>query len=337
MKRIKKYISSVLCGAMILSLVGCNMIEKTPEAISNTILAKVGDKKITRGDVDKSISYILEYYKSQYGDDFEENEDLVDTLKAQRESALESLIEQEVLLANKDKIGADYTDEEVDKEVEEQINSIKESTENDEEKYKEYLKSCGYSDEEELKEEVKKSVILNKLREKMVEGQEVTDEEISDYYNENIDSFKVQPGADVKHILFTDETTGEADAKAARELVLQGKTFDEIAAMDEYKDKCTTEDLGFQQFENNTSLVEEFVEGFKNLKEGEVSEPVKTSYGWHLIEISNIQNEEVTKTLDEVKDEIKENLLSTKENNKYTEELEKLKEDTKIKKYENRI
>ena len=132
MKRIKKYISSVLCGAMILSLVGCNMIEKTPEAISNTILAKVGDKKITRGDVDKSISYILEYYKSQYGDDFEENEDLVDTLKAQRESALESLIEQEVLLANKDKIGADYTDEEVDKEVEEQINSIKESTENDE-------------------------------------------------------------------------------------------------------------------------------------------------------------------------------------------------------------
>ena len=171
----------------------------------------------------------------------------------------------------------------------------------------------------------------------MVEGQEVTDEEISDYYNENIDSFKVQPGADVKHILFTDETTGEADAKAARELVLQGKTFDEIAAMDEYKDKCTTEDLGFQQFENNTSLVEEFVEGFKNLKEGEVSEPVKTSYGWHLIEISNIQNEEVTKTLDEVKDEIKENLLSTKENNKYTEELEKLKEDTKIKKYENRI
>ena len=45
----------------------------------------------------------------------------------------------------------------------------------------------------------------------------------------NVSSYVLEPGAYVKHILFTDETTGEVDAKAARELVLQGKTFEEIA------------------------------------------------------------------------------------------------------------
>ena len=46
MKRIRKYISIVLCSVAAISLIGCNMVEKTPEAIAKTVLAKVGDTEI---------------------------------------------------------------------------------------------------------------------------------------------------------------------------------------------------------------------------------------------------------------------------------------------------
>lgn len=64
---------------MLFSLVGCNMIEKTQKAINATVLAKVGDEKITRGDVDKLIASTLSYYKEYYGNNFEDNEDLKDS------------------------------------------------------------------------------------------------------------------------------------------------------------------------------------------------------------------------------------------------------------------
>ena len=66
MKRIRKYISIVLCSVAAISLIGCNMVEKTPEAIAKTVLAKVGDTEITRGDVDKSNHYYLVHLWLKY-------------------------------------------------------------------------------------------------------------------------------------------------------------------------------------------------------------------------------------------------------------------------------
>lgn len=325
----------ILCSVAVASLVGCNMVEKTPEAIAKTVLAKVGDTEITRGDVDKSLSYMLQYYKGQYGDDFEKNEELIDTLKTQRQSALQGLIDQEVLLESKDKLKVSYTDKEIDEEVDKEIASYKESYDNDEKKFKEYLNSYGYSSEDDLKKDLRKNVILSKITDKITEDASVTDEEVQKYYSENIDSYKVKPGGDVTHLLFTDKENGKEEALAAKKLVEQGKTFEEIAAMDEYKDKCTYQDLGYQPYEN-TSYAAEFVDAYNKLPAGQVSDPVQTSFGWHLIIINNINTEEKTKTFDEVKDEIKETLLTNKKNELYTKKIEKLKKDFKIKTYDNR-
>ena len=335
MKRIRKYISIVLCSVAAISLIGCNMVEKTPEAIAKTVLAKVGDTEITRGDVDKSLSYMLKYYKSQYGDDFEENEDLVDTLKTQRGQALNSLIEQEVLMKSKKDLKVEYTDKEIEEEVEKQVTSCKEQNENDKKRYKEYLKNYGYNNEKEFKEALKKNIILEKFREKITEKAEVKDTEVEEYYNSNISNYKVGAGGNVSHLLFADKEKGEQQAKDAKKLTEEGKSLEEISKMDEYKDISKYEDLGFQPYEN-TSLVKEFVDGYKNLAEGTISEPVQTSFGWHLILINGITKEEKTQPFDEVKDTIKEQLLSTKQNDLYTKKVEKLKKKFKIKTYDDR-
>ncbi|NLK95092.1 MAG: peptidylprolyl isomerase [Clostridiales bacterium] len=335
MKRIRKYITMALAGVMILTFSGCSLVERTPESIGKTVLAKVGKEKITRADVDKIMYYQLQQYKSQYGDDFENDDSIKDTLKQARTSALNSLVEEKVLFAKQEEIGAEFTDDEIQTEVDSRVQMYKDYTGSDD-AYAKFLEQYGYT-EDEFKDYWTTQIKLEKIVDKMLEDIEVTDEEAQEYYNENTDNYKLEPGANVTHILFSDADKGEEQAKAARELAVQGKTFDEIAAMDEYKDVSKAEDLGYQASENNSQLVTEFVDGFKNLKEGEISQPVKTSFGWHLIKVTNVSTEEKTQTFDEVKETVKSTVLNNKKSEAYTERIEKYKNESDVKIYEDRI
>lgn len=51
MSKIRKLISVVLTGVMLLSVAGCSVIQRTAESKGKTVLAKVGDEKITLDDV----------------------------------------------------------------------------------------------------------------------------------------------------------------------------------------------------------------------------------------------------------------------------------------------
>lgn len=336
MRKIKRLVSIALTSVMLFTLAGCDFVKRTEESKGKTVLAKVDGEKITRDDVDKLLAYTLNSYKSYYGDDYENNDEIKDQLKELREQALDSLVAEKVLMAKKDDLKVKYTDEEIEEEADESVSYYKQYY-TDDDKFLEFIKSYGYKNEKEFKKYWEKQAKLSRIAEAMVKDVKVTDKDIEEFYNKNIDSYTLNPGAYVTHVVFTDESTGEADAKAARELVLQGKTFEEIAEMDEYKDKCKYEDLGHQDFENNSSLVSEFVDGFKNLPEGQVSEPVKTSYGWHLILTSNINSESVTQSLDDVKDEVESTVLNEKKSEEYTKKLKKYKKEIGVKTYKDRI
>ena len=65
MRNIKKIVSIALAGITVFSFAGCNMIERTEESKQKTVYAKVGKKKITKGDVDKALKTYLDQYKSK--------------------------------------------------------------------------------------------------------------------------------------------------------------------------------------------------------------------------------------------------------------------------------
>lgn len=335
MSKIKKLISVVLTGAMLLSVVGCNVIQRTAESKGKTVLAKVGDEKITLDDVDQLLYYTYQQYKEYYGKDFKEQDDLKDKIKELRTQALDNLIVEKVLLAKEKDLKVKYTDKEINDEVKETIDYYKSYYETND-KYKEFIKSYGYT-EKSFKKYLKTQTILSKIADAMVKNvKDPTDDEIKTYYNENLENYVKQPGANVVHLLFDDPDEGKQEALAAKELVLQGKTLKEISEMSEYKDKCKYEDLGYQVFDNNTTLVSEFVDGFKSLPEGQVSDPVETSYGWHLIMTSGVNATEKQQTLDEVKDDISSTLLYKKKSEEYSTKLEKYKEDLNVKIYDDR-
>ena len=336
MKRIKKYVSIAMASVMLMSLVGCDgIVQRTEESKGKTVLAKVEDVKITKDDLDQFLYYYNNSYKEQYGEDYEKNEEIKEQVKETKKSALETLVQQEILFAKEKELKVKYSDDEIKEMVDSQVKSIKEYYTGDD--YKNYIAQYGYKTEKEFEKYLTEQAKLRKIVEKLLKDVKVSDKEVEEYYNTNIANYQVNPGAYVKHILFEDKTTGYNDAVAARALVLQGKTFEEIAAMDEYKDKCTTDDLGHQDFENNTSIAAEFVEGFKNLPEGQVSEPVQTSYGYHLILTSKINTEVTTQTLDDVKESVEKTVLDNKKGEEYDKKIESYKKKMDVKIYEDRL
>ena len=343
MKKVKTYISIALMGAMALSFTVCNMIKRTAASIGKTVLAEVGDKKITRADVDAELKSTLSQYKEQYGDDFEENTNVKDKLKSTRKSVVDSLVEKEVLLKMAEKLNLVPDEKETNEYAEKQVQTYRDqvaasststetSTKTLEEEFNKFLDTYGYTVET-FTQYFKDNYIINKVVEDMVKDAKVSDDEIKSYYDENEDKFKREAGADAYNILVDSE-------EKAKEIKSQIKSLDDFKKFADENNTDSTKGkggyLGYVTYENS-GMVEEFTNAFKELKNDEVSEPVKSNYGWHLIMVENAHSEAYTATLEEAKSEIESKLLNDKKKQAYNDKLDQYKEEVGVKDYKDRL
>ena len=193
-----------------------------------------------------------------------------------------------------------------------------------------FLKQNGFNTEKKFLEYLK----LNNRRTKYVKEyteKEVTDKEIDKYYED-----EVYGDINTKHMLVkVDSSASDDDKKEAENLAKEiiskldeGKTFDEVK--EEYKDKITYEELGYKSY--NAALEEAYKNEMKNLKDGEYSkEPVKTSYGYHIV--YRIDQKEKP-SLEDIKDQIKEEIADEKisnDKNLYYVVLDKMRENANLK------
>jgi foldase protein PrsA len=97
-------------------------------------------------------------------------------------------------------------------------------------------------------------------------------------------------------------------ANQVRALLVAGGDWTKLAA--EYSDDPGSKDAGGELGEvSKGQMVQEFEDSVFSLKANEISQPVKTTYGYHIIEVTAI-NAAKQYTLDEVKDDITSNLLN---------------------------
>lgn len=330
MKRIKKIIAAVAILTIAASAMGCKMIEKTPEAIQKTVLATVGNEKITKGDLDKQIDPQL---KQQFGDDYATNTKVQQQVKQAKQQALTSLVTQNILLQKATELNLKPSDDELNSKVDEQISQLK-TQYSAEGQFDQVIKQAGFSTEDEVREYFKKQVIVSAVQEDILKDVTVTDEDIQTYYDENKDKqFSVGAGAEVSHILVDSEDT----AKGLKAKLDAGADFATLAKENSKDTGTATKggSLGFIPY-NSTQYVAEFVEGFKNLKEGEVSAPVKSQYGYHLIKATGLKAATVT-PLDQVKDQIKSTLLQQKQGSVFNGKVEEWKTALKVKTYDDQL
>ncbi len=159
----------------------------------------------------------------------------------------------------------------------------------------------------------------------------VSDEEIRDYYEGHKDLYAVPEERRVAHILISvPEDGNDADAKVKAERIYQelkqGADFTELAK--KYSDDPGSADQGGDLgYIEKGMLDPQFDEVAFALPEREISEPVRTEFGFHIIKVLEVKPGEV-KSLDEVRDEIARELRREKAEKLYLDELERLANQT---------
>ncbi len=228
--------------------------------------------------------------------------------EALKSQAVQFLVQRVEFAQQANELGIGVTSEEVD----ERLDELKEQFfEGDEEVYEEQLAEQGLS-EEQIKEDLEAQIVAERLFEEVTKDVTVGDEEIQAYYEENAELFTVPASREVRHILVTKRTRAE---ELHAELVA-GADFEELAK--ENSLDPGSKDQGGRLTIREGETVEEFDEFSFSAETGELSEPIKTQFGWHLIEVLTDIAPEGTSDLEEVRPLVEEQLLGEARNEAMT-------------------
>ncbi len=152
----------------------------------------------------------------------------------------------------------------------------------------------------------------------------VSENEVLDYYEQNKERFVNPESVKASHILVDTEDV----AKEIAEKIKAGLEFE--AAAQEHS-KCPSKEKGGDLgFFTKGRMVPEFEEAAFKMEKDELSDPVKTQFGYHLIKVTD-KKPESTMSLEEVKDQLTHQMLTMKQNEIYTNKSQELKEKYEVK------
>lgn len=223
-------------------------------------------------------------------------------VKANGSATLETMISDEVIRQEAEKTDIEVTQEEIDAEI-----TVYEEQYGGKEGLEEALATSGMTVAD-LEKEAETYLTIKKLIEPEIE---ITDEEISTYFEENKESLGEAAQVEASHILVeTEEAANEVKTKLA-----DGGDFAELAK--EYSvDTVSAENGGELGSFGAGEMVAEFDEAAFGMEVDEVSEPVKTDYGYHIIKVTG-KTDAVEATLEDSKEEIRTILFDEALNTQY--------------------
>lgn len=171
----------------------------------------------------------------------------------------------------------------------------------------------------------KENMLKNYAMHLLFDSIKVSDDEIKEYYENNKEVVKKPKSYRASHILVEDEKS----ANEILEKIENGLSFSDAA--DKYSTDKASKGGDLGEFPKG-AMVKEFEDALDELKEGEISKPVKTQFGYHIIKLDHTHDEYLPE-LDEIKDRIHDTLLMIKRQEKYLEKTNQIKEKVEVKKY----
>lgn len=157
----------------------------------------------------------------------------------------------------------------------------------------------------------------------------VTKEEIERYYHGHAKEFYSEKTVHARHILFklasdADEETIEKQRQKALNVEKLAKGGQSFAALAKQYSEGPSRDRGgdLGSFTRDM-MVKPFADKAFAMSAGEISDPVRTQFGWHIIKVEKV-NPAYTESLDEAAEKIKTNLISRKSRDMALEEAENI-------------
>ncbi|MBQ8513702.1 MAG: peptidyl-prolyl cis-trans isomerase [Clostridia bacterium] len=171
---------------------------------------------------------------------------------------------------------------------------------------------------EQLKQ-VKEEMLTNYAIKKAVERVKVTDDEIQKFYDENPDQFEAGMTYNASHILVDSE---EKAAEIAAQINAGDISFEDAAKANS---TCPSGQQGGELGDfGHGQMVPEFEAACDALEAGEMSAPVQTQFGWHLVKL-NKKEDGGKMELAEVKEQIRQVLMQQKQQAAYQSRVNQLK------------
>jgi len=299
--RILPLLAVALAGAALAA--GCGSGTKSVPA---SAVAIVGSDTITK----EQFNRLIDQYCAQQKPCPKAGTQEYTTLRGQ---AIKYLVQRIEFEQKADELGVKVSDADVETRLKE---LKKQYFQNDEAKYQAALKRQHLT-EDQVRDDLRAQLIQQGIYNKVTTDVKVTDEEISDYYKKNQRQY-VQPATRaVRHILV--KKKGLADR--LYEQLAQGADFAALAKR--YSQDPSSKSKGGKLTVSKGTTVPEFDKAAFSLPIRKLSKPIKTQYGWHIIEpLSGVKKE--TKTpLSQVREAIRQQLVSQGKQQKMTDWVKK--------------
>jgi parvulin-like peptidyl-prolyl isomerase len=280
--------------------------EVPPDAI-----ALVNGEKVLKADFDALIGQAEKSYELQ-----EREFPVAGTaeFEAIKNQAVQLLVQRIQYEQEAERLGIAVTDADVEQRLEELKQQV---FGGDDAAYQKSLEEQGYTEEMVLAD-VRATVIAERLYEVITKDIAVTDADIQAYYDEHPDQFQIE-NRDVRHILVEKKAKAEelyAELESGADFAALAKEFSQ--------DPGSKDNGGEYEYVQKGQFVAEFDKYLFSADTNKLSKPIKTTFGWHLIQpLSEIRS---SLPLEQVEAQIRQQLEQELQSEAATKWLEGLRD-----------
>jgi parvulin-like peptidyl-prolyl isomerase len=270
-----KRVFSTLFLALVVAVfaVGCGSDDGGSDAVPTDSVAVVGDQSIPKSEFEDLITYAKRSYDAQ-----KRPFPKVGTPEyvQLRDQAMNFLIQRTQFEVKADELDIDVSDEAVDKRIDQYI---KERHQGDKKKFDAELKSQGLSPEQ-ARDIIRANLVQEAIFNKVTKEVKVTDEQVKAYYDKNKAQYGTPETRAVRHILVKPNQKALAD-----DLYAQLKADGNWNALaKKHSQDPASKNQGGKMTATKGQLVPEFEQTAFTIGDNGISKPVKTQYGWHIIQ-----------------------------------------------------
>ncbi|HKL76486.1 MAG TPA: peptidylprolyl isomerase [Halanaerobiales bacterium] len=323
---------------LIIPLLTVNVMAQDSNSDSSSqkteVVATVNEEEITRTELQKAAGtqqLIMQIAQTnqQFAQLLYSSEAGQELLEEFNKTKLEEVINNTLLQQAAADSDVELTEKEKNEMFNKQVAQIKQQNNLTDEQFESALSEQGIESMEQYKKmflENENLKIQKFIQEKVLSNVEVSDEEAKEFYNNNSQRYKQGERVEASHILV--ESKEKADELYNK--LQNGASFADLAKNNSI-DNRSAENGGKLGFIEKGQFIEKFEKVAFNLEVGSISEPVETEYGYHIIKVSD-KKEASTKSFEEVKSQIKDQLFSQKRQQAVNQYIQKLRDEAKIEK-----
>jgi len=285
-------------------------------AVPSNSVAVVGDQSISKSEFDDLIAYAKRSYDAQ-----KRPFPKVGTPEyvQLRDQAMRFLVQRTQFEVKADDLDIDVSDEAVDKRIDQYI---KERHQGDKKKFQSEIKSQGLSDDQ-AREIIRANLIQEAIFKKVTAGVKVSDDDVKKHYEKNTAQYGTPETRVVRHVLVKQKPLADdlyAQLKA-------GGSWKTIAK--KYSQDPASKNQGGRMTATKGQLVPQFEQVAFTIGDNGISKPVKTQYGWHIIQALTPVKKSQTTPYNQVKESIRQQLLQENKNKEMEKWVADMRKDLK--------